>query len=70
MGACCWRLFNLVKWRLRGDLINFRNSLKGGCGRLGFGLFPQATSDSTREHSPKLHQSRLRWDVRRDLFTD
>lgn len=38
-------LFILGKGSFRGDLIAFDNSLKGGCGEVGLGLFSQATSN-------------------------
>ena len=61
--------FSLEKRRLRGDLIEAFQDLKGAYRKAGEGLFVRAGSNRIRGNGFKLEENRFRLDIRKQFFT-
>lgn len=60
----------LNKWRLRGAIITLYNSLKGGCGKTGVGLFSQVTVMGQEGRTLSCAKQRFRLDIRKHFFSE
>ena len=62
-------LFSLEKRRLRGDLTEAFQYLKGDYRKDGHNLFSKACCERTRANGFKLKEGRFRLNIRKNVFT-
>ena len=58
-----------IRRRLRGDIITLYNNLKGGCGKVGVGLFSQVTVIGQKGMASSCN-GRFKLNVKKNFFSE